>query len=129
MIKEIHDLLKFLVDIALYGPSTLNEISSREGLSLDNTKKISIILIEHQLIDQVDHFYNLNKPAQDYIISELIQEVFHSFTNIKCLKGDHECSQFENCSMNCFWYGIEKVFFEYADGYTLEDLKNGYCFN
>lgn len=129
MIQEIHDLLKFLIDLALYHSATLTEISSREELALENVEKISEILIQHQLIEKDNQFYKLNKPDKDYVISEVIKEVFYSFINIKCLKGNDCCSQFDNCSMNCFWYGMEKAIFEYVDEYTLEDLKKGYCFN
>lgn len=129
MIQEIHDLLKFLIDLAVYHSASLSEISLREGLSQETVKKISEILIQHQLIEKDDQLYKLNKSDKDYIISDVIKEVFHSFMNIKCLKGENNCSQFETCSLNCFWYGMEKAVLEYVDEYTLEDLKKGYCFN
>ena len=121
-----------MADLALFkdnGPTSLNDISLRQNISLSYLEQIFIKLKNKNLVKSTRGAkggYVLEKPANDIKISNIISAVDEEVKMLNCKKESKKgCNnKSTKCITHNLWMSLNSKILNYLDGLSLEDLIN-----
>lgn len=124
--KDLHDLLKIMCFIANNNP-TVDEVMDFMQNDLKKVVEFIRLLLDANQLRLINNHLYLTKSAEEYLINDLYKLV-DPFNTVSCVGNDeNKCLIYDECNAICFWDGLNKVFNDYINLYTLEDLMKGYC--
>jgi Rrf2 family protein len=121
--------LKIMMDLATsdsgeYVP--LKTISDRQQVSMKYLEQIVALLNKAGYLDSARGAhggYKLNKPAEEYVVGDILRAVEGPMVPVSCLAGGAEkCGNCANCTTKGFWKGLYEAMQNYVDGVTLQEL-------
>lgn len=117
--------VRVMADIARNGNVfvSLNDIASRQGISIKYLEKIISMLSKHGLVVSMRGScggYKLNKDAKDCTIKEILDATGNSSELASCL--EQNCPYKANCDTIEVWSTLDKLINEYLSSVTLEDV-------
>lgn len=123
--------LRIMLDLAEHqqdGFISLKTISQRQDISMKYLESIVALLNKANLLDSMrgkDGGYRLNRPLNQYTVSEIIKLTEGSLAPVACLDSAENCCQRSNeCLTLPLWVNLEKLIDQYLSSVTLEDILN-----
>ena len=123
--------LRIMLDLAEHqedGFISLKTISQRQDISMKYLESIVALLNKANLLDSMrgkDGGYRLNRPLNQYTVSEIIKLTEGSLAPVACLDGEENCCNRSNeCLTLPLWVNLEKRIDQYLSSVTLEDILN-----
>ena len=128
--------IRVMIDLAEQGSSgytRLKDISERQDISLKYLESITTALSKSGLIDAVHGKgggYRLNRPAQEYHLTEILHATEGSLAPVACLGCDSKpCERVQICRTLPMWKKLYETVNNFFDSYTIADLmKNSQDF-
>lgn len=124
--------LRVLTDLAEHsgeGYIPLKEIAERQGISQKYMESIMTMLSKNDLLDGAHGKgggYRLNRPAEEYRVSEILEITEGSLAPVCCLEcGAEVCPRTEICRTLPMWKKLDSLIQGYLSSVTLADLMNG----
>jgi len=122
--------LRLMLDLCEHNKDefvSLKEISERQEISLKYLEQIVSLLGREGLLVSsrgAQGGYKLARNADEYTIGEILRITEGELAPTSCLIGEvNTCPRCETCLTLDFWKGLYSVINEYADNYTLEDMR------
>ena len=128
--------IRVMIDFAEQGSAgytRLKDISERQDISLKYLESITTELSKSGLIDGVHGKgggYRLNRPPQEYTLSEILHATEGSLAPVACLGCDAKpCDRSQICRTLPMWKKLYETVNNFFDSYTIADLlKNNVDF-
>ncbi|WP_249030588.1 RrF2 family transcriptional regulator [Tannockella kyphosi] len=118
--------LRFMIHLANHREDksvSLKDVADKEEISLKYLEHIVTKLTKAKMVVSrrgVKGGYSLIKPAEDYLITEILEVVEGDLSPVK-LEDLHHDAELESFDL---WQGLRDVIYDYLDSFTLEDLAN-----
>ena len=128
--------IRVMIDLAEQhstGYIRLKDISERQDISLKYLESITTALSKAGLIDGVHGKgggYRLNRPAQEYKLTEILHATEGSLAPVACLGCDAKpCTRTQICRTLPMWKNLYETVNNFFDSYSIADLmKNSQDF-
>lgn len=121
--------LRMMIDFAMHnndGFISLKDVSKRQDISMKYLEQIVSVLNKAGYLDSARGAhggYKLNKPAEEYVVGDILRVVEGPMVPVSCVAGGTEkCGNCANCTTHGFWKGLYEAMQNYVDGVTLQDL-------
>ncbi len=118
-----------MLDLALNerkGPTSLADISQRQGISLSYLEQLFSKLRKQELVRSVrgpGGGYLLGKERAQISVATVVEAVSESMDATKC-HGTAGCQQGEICLTHYLWLDLSQQIYSFLDNITLQDLVN-----
>ena len=122
--------LRMLVDMAEHERGDnyvpLKEIAARQEISEKYLESIVKLLVQNNVLIGVrgkGGGYRLNGTPDGFTVRRILEITEGSFAPVACLCEPHEpCPRMAFCRTYPMWQGLNKLIYDYLEGYTLADL-------
>lgn len=120
--------VRAMVDLAYYSkdkPVTLQEIASREEISINYLEQLFAKLRRNRIVDSVrgpGGGYLLADSPDKISIGAIIEAVEESLTPVACVEGDLECGRIDKCVTFKLWKGLGERIKDFLNSITVQDL-------
>lgn len=104
---------------------TIKEIAKRQDITAKYLEQIVSLLNKAGFLKTARGTtggYKLAKPANEYIVGDILRATEGELAPIYCLTEQGSCSRQKKCKTYSFWKGLDDVINEYVDSKTLADL-------
>lgn len=118
-----------MLDLALHkekGPTTLAQISERQGISLSYLEQLFSRLRRAELVISTrgpGGGYRLSRDSATIFVAQVIDAVNESVDATAC-QGSHGCHQGAICLTHHLWQDLSTQIHAFLDGISLADLVN-----
>ena len=122
--------LRFLVYLAAHSGERyvqLSEIEKQEKISLRYLEQIIRLLKPSGVLLSLRGKYGgykLSRPAEDIILSDLVEHLEGDLAPIACLGPDKSCERFVDCPTLPMWKELQSLIVSFLQEKTLKDLLN-----
>lgn len=116
-----------MLDLALHalqGPVSLNDISSRQGISLSYLEQLFAKLRRQALVTSVrgpGGGYQLSRPAIDINVAQVVDAVNESMDVTRC-EGKGDCQGGEACLTHYLWCDLSDQIHSFLENISLQSL-------
>lgn len=116
-----------MLDLALHndkGPTSLGDISQRQGISLSYLEQLFARLRKNELVSSVrgpGGGYRLNRSAESICVAEIIDAVNESVDATNC-GGGSGCQEGQQCLTHNLWCDLSDQIHAFLSGITLASL-------
>ena len=124
--------LRVMMDLAENGKDRylpLSEIALRQNISEKYLESIVSMLNKEGLLDALrgkGGGYRLNRPPEEYTVSEIVRAAEKSFAPVTCLEtAPNSCTRLAECKTIRMWEELYRRIDEYLSSITISDLLNG----
>lgn len=120
--------LRVMIDLAMNDGKnyiTIKEIAKRQDITAKYLEQIVSLLNKAGFLKTARGTtggYKLAKPANEYIVGDILRATEGELAPIYCLTEQGSCSRQKQCKTYSFWKGLDDVINEYVDSKTLADL-------
>lgn len=121
--------LRVLVDMAEHqsdGYVPLKEIAQRQEISEKYLETIVKSLVKEGVLIGLrgkGGGYRLNKTPDQYTVGSILRMTEGSLAPVACLEPEHgPCHRMYYCRTLPMWQGLDKLIYEYLEGFTIADL-------
>ncbi len=120
--------LRFLVDLAENADNfiTMKEVAERQGVSVKYAERIFVALSENNLLETrhgKNGGYKLNRPPQNYKISEILLALNEKISPVACLNDTpNSCPRSGFCKTLPMWQKLGNLIYGFFENITLADL-------
>lgn len=120
--------LRVMIDLAMNDGEnyiTIKEIAKRQDITAKYLEQIVSLLNKAGFLKTARGTtggYKLAKPANEYIVGDILRATEGELAPIYCLTEQGSCSRQKQCKTHSFWKGLDDVINEYVDSKTLADL-------
>lgn len=120
--------LRVMIDLAMNDGEnyiTIKEIAKRQDITAKYLEQIVSLLNKAGFLKTARGTtggYKLAKPANEYIVGDILRATEGELAPIYCLTEQGSCSRKKQCKTYSFWKGLDDVINEYVDSKTLADL-------
>ena len=120
--------LRFLVDLAENADNfiTMKEVAERQGVSVKYAERIFVALSENNLLETrhgKNGGYKLNRPPQNYKISEILLALNEKISPVACLNDTpNSCPRSGFCKTLPMWQKLDNLIYGFFENITLADL-------
>ncbi len=119
---------RMLLDLALNGsegPVRVNEIATRQGVSVKYLEKLSRTLKKAGLIRSLRGSkggHMLAKPPEEITMGEIVRALEGDLNLVTCWTERTSCPRLKNCPTSYLWQEVSKALLEKLDSMRLGDL-------
>ena len=125
--------LRMMIDIAENqhnGYVALKDIAARQEISKKYLEQIALHLSQCGMLRAVRGYqggYMLARPAESYIVSDILTAVEGSLAPVTCLEtpGFNNCPRQGFCKTLPLWSGLDRLISGYLGSITLADVVSG----
>lgn len=120
--------LRVMIDLAMNDGEnyiTIKEIAKRQDITAKYLEQIVSLLNKAGFLKTARGTtggYKLAKPANEYIVGDILRATEGELAPIYCLTEQGSCLRQKQCKTYSFWKGLDDVINEYVDSKTLADL-------
>ena len=120
--------LRVMIDLAMNDGEnyiTIKEIAKRQDITAKYLEQIVSLLNKAGFLKTARGTtggYKLAKPANEYIVGDILRATEGELAPIYCLTEQGSCSRQKKCKTYSYWKGLDDVINEYVDSKTLADL-------
>jgi Rrf2 family protein len=121
--------LRVMIDLAQHegeGYISLKEIANRQEISMKYLESIVALLNKAGVVSSQrgkDGGYQLNQPASEYTVGQILKLSEGSLTPVACLDyGTDNCEKSTDCITLPMWKKLDAVVEDYLNSVTLENL-------
>ncbi len=116
-----------MLDLALHsdkGPTSLGDISQRQGISLSYLEQLFARLRKNELVSSVrgpGGGYRLNREAHEICVAEIVDAVNESVDATNC-GGTSTCQEGKQCLTHNLWCDLSEQIHAFLSSITLGSL-------
>jgi len=116
-----------MLDLAIHGqtkPVSLNDISSRQGISLSYLEQLFAKLRRCDLVSSVrgpGGGYRLSRAENEISIAQVVDAVNESMDATRC-QGKGDCQEGDQCLTHHLWQSLSQQIHEFLDQISIHDL-------
>ena len=120
--------LRLMVDLTEHGDDayvSLKDIALRQDISVKYLEQIVSVLAKGGLLLSnrgPKGGYRLAKPANKYVVGEILRAAEGDLAPVFCLTHDNVCDRASVCPTRDFWQGLYNTMNDYVDSVTLDQL-------
>ena len=129
--------VRMLMELARNGSEesmTLNDIATRQNVSLKYLEKITRILKQNGYLEgkRGPHGgYRLNYSPESIRLGELVEILEGDLDLVDCWMFDQSCPRIDHCPTRSLWHELRQTIVDKLNSYTLRDLADDqklWCF-
>ncbi|GAA6135711.1 Fe-S cluster assembly transcriptional regulator IscR [Oceaniserpentilla sp. 4NH20-0058] len=116
-----------MLDLAIHGqakPVSLNDISSRQGISLSYLEQLFAKLRRCELVSSVrgpGGGYRLSRAESEISIAQVVDAVNESMDATRC-QGKGDCQEGDQCLTHHLWQSLSEQIHAFLDDISIHDL-------
>lgn len=116
-----------MLDLAIHGqakPVSLNDISSRQGISLSYLEQLFAKLRRSDLVSSVrgpGGGYRLSRAESEISIAQVVDAVNESMDATRC-QGKGDCQEGDQCLTHHLWQSLSEQIHAFLDQISIHDL-------
>jgi Rrf2 family protein len=121
--------LRVLIDMAEHQSEEyvpLKEIAQRQEISEKYLESIIKSLVKNGVLTGLrgkGGGYRLSKSPDQFTVGSILRLTEGTLSPVSCLEADAPpCAKAGSCRTLTLWQGLDKVIYDYLEGYTIADL-------